>query len=172
MGDASTAIVHPDPYSTHQAALLAAAIATQGPILELGVGWYSTPLLHAFCAAMSRTLVSVESAGPWGEMFRARDVSGWHQFFLGPGPIAPREFPGPWAVVLVDHAPPWDGHVMNRMAAVRALAECARRFVIHDTEPQSRALYGYDFDEMAHAGWEVIHDECPVGPWTTTLVGR
>lgn len=43
-----------DPFSTHQALLTAALAATTGDVLEVGGGWYSTPLLSAFANSPSR----------------------------------------------------------------------------------------------------------------------
>ena len=40
------------------------AIARPGPVLELGVGDMSTPLLREMCRAMGRELVSVDTSPP------------------------------------------------------------------------------------------------------------
>ena len=51
-----------DPFSTHQALLVAAMLKTQGPILELGGGWYSTPLISAFANIQQRVACMVETS--------------------------------------------------------------------------------------------------------------
>lgn len=49
------------PYSTHQALLVAALAHTDGPIIELGGGWYSTPLISSFSVASARSALTVET---------------------------------------------------------------------------------------------------------------
>lgn len=50
-----------DPYSTHQALLVAAMVATDGPIVEMGGGYYSTPLVSAFTAIQGRFAYTIET---------------------------------------------------------------------------------------------------------------
>ena len=46
---------------SHLPILLRAMKATTGPVLELGAGIYSTPILHALCQIEGRKLVTYES---------------------------------------------------------------------------------------------------------------
>lgn len=56
-----------DPYSTHVPAL-ALAVSLYGPrVLEIGCGWYSTPLLHS----ISSEVVTLENNSEWAEKFKA-----------------------------------------------------------------------------------------------------
>lgn len=48
-------------HSTHLAVLMEAVRRTAGPVLELGVGLYSTPVLHWLCYPTNRRLVSYDS---------------------------------------------------------------------------------------------------------------
>jgi hypothetical protein len=57
-----------NPGGTHLPLLMRAIINTTGPVLELGVGWNSTPVLHEACSG--RLLVSVENEPQWAENFR------------------------------------------------------------------------------------------------------
>jgi hypothetical protein len=50
-----------DPYSTHQALLTAAVAKTEGEILEVGGGWYSTPLVNAISIAQKRRAFTIET---------------------------------------------------------------------------------------------------------------
>lgn len=56
-------------YQSHLPALLACIAVTNGPVLELGVGHFSTPHLHALCGALNRPLVSVEREDDWFSKF-------------------------------------------------------------------------------------------------------
>ncbi len=57
-------------WGSHLPALLACLADTVGPVLELGIGHFSTPALHAYCVQADRTLVSLESDPKWYEQFR------------------------------------------------------------------------------------------------------
>lgn len=54
-------------WGSHLPALLGAIAATDGPVLELGVGHFSTPVLHAVC--QDRLLISVERDNEWQAKF-------------------------------------------------------------------------------------------------------
>lgn len=55
-----------DPWSTHLPAL-ASAVHTYGDrVLEIGAGWYSTPLLRA----MSKNVITLENDAAWAERFQ------------------------------------------------------------------------------------------------------
>lgn len=56
-------------WGSHLTPLLACICATRGPVLELGVGHFSTPILHAVCCNLGRRLVSVEDNQEWFEAF-------------------------------------------------------------------------------------------------------
>ncbi len=65
-----------DMYGTHMACLIAAVINTTGPVLELGSGHYSTPLLHVLCSPHdgkpARLLVSTETELNWLNKLKKR----------------------------------------------------------------------------------------------------
>lgn len=62
---------HPmDIVSSHQRCLIAACMRTTGAILELGVGWYSTPLLHEIAKAEGRVLFTVDNNNDWLSQFK------------------------------------------------------------------------------------------------------
>lgn len=42
-----------NPFATHIPALLACLECTSGPVLELGSGWFSTPIVSAFLCTNS-----------------------------------------------------------------------------------------------------------------------
>lgn len=56
-------------YFTHQPFLLHYARKTSGPILELGMGFGSTPALHELCQEQQRKLISVENVQQWADKF-------------------------------------------------------------------------------------------------------
>lgn len=96
-----------DPYGTHCPLLAGCLAATMGPVLELGAGWHSTPLLHAMCGASGRKLLTIESNKAWMDPFTPlfRD----HHKLLCRELASPADIAAaPWGVVLVDQAPAED----------------------------------------------------------------
>ena len=59
-----------DGHGTHQPVLYAALQATAGDVIEFGMGYYSTPMLHDLCAAAGRQLVSLDTDESWVDRFR------------------------------------------------------------------------------------------------------
>ena len=47
---------------SHLPVLIKMVLMTDGPILELGTGFFSTPVLHWLCAEKKRKLVSYDSS--------------------------------------------------------------------------------------------------------------
>jgi hypothetical protein len=145
-----------DPYSTHQALLVAAMLKTQGPILEMGGGYYSTPIVSAFANAQRREPPTIETGAAVYELLQ-RFSSPFHKIWLvggydfaADGRFIPRadttraeyleiqsrflpdfckEGPPRWSVVFVDHAL---GYL--RGPAIEHFAESADFIVTHDTE--------------------------------------
>jgi len=126
--------------ATHQCALIMAVLNTTGPVLELGCGYGSTPILHALCEGQKRMLVSIESNNEWYERFSPMG-SCFHLFVFaqhwdGCDVTAGRN---DWAVALVDFAPGWD-----RPKAIEKLAGRVEYIIVHDTEPEAEHTYKYD----------------------------
>ena len=67
-------------YGTHTRLLWAAAKATQGDILEMGTGAFSTPMLHNLTG---RSLVSAETDSAWLSKFQEQGFD-HHQLLLVP----------------------------------------------------------------------------------------
>ncbi len=128
-----------DQVATHQRLLIGAALRTKGPILELGVGWYSTPLLHEVAATQNRRLYTIDNNPYWLAQFK--DLEDDHHF-LWPvgwwGELLSILRPDVrFGLVFVDHGQPCE-----REYAARALMDHVDVFVFHDTE--EGFAYGYD----------------------------
>jgi len=115
------------PYATHLPLLMACVQHTRGPIIELGTGTFSTPMLHALCAETGRTLLSLESDANWLAQFR-HFATAWHRLLLVPDWSA-ADLSGTWDVALIDHAPP-----IRRVPDILRLRPLTKLIVIHDTE--------------------------------------
>ena len=155
-----------------------------GPVLELGMGDCSTPLLHSMCKSLGIPLVSIDTNREWHDRFvslASRDHRG-HQIRLVPPAnaatlaqecarwdemsILPQGYgihADRWSVALVDHAP---GE--RRLTDIARLAYAATIIVVHDTE-EPGYMYETTFDTFKHRfdykGWPGVE----IRPWTTVL---
>ena len=124
-------------WGTHAPILIKLLDRTQGPILELGLGISSTPLLHALSFDQDRFLLSLENDPQFIEMF-CRYRSELHQIELVDNWDS-ADLVAKWSVVLVDHKPE-----ERRKQEIRRLANFAEYIVLHDSEPTNNSLYEYD----------------------------
>lgn len=81
----ASASLNPDhgEFGTHTRLLWAAAKASQGDILEMGTGAFSTPMLHNLTGETGRNLVSAETDSGWLSKFQDQGL-GHHQLLLVP----------------------------------------------------------------------------------------
>lgn len=114
--------------STHIPVLAWALANTRGPILELGTGLYSTPLIHAM--AGQRRVLSLESNSKWFELASAF-AHGRHQVrrVSETWPDDDAAFDSWWGLVFVDQYPP-----EARGACIARLRDRADMIVVHDSE--------------------------------------
>ena len=160
-------------YLSHVSVLASVLSRTTGPVLELGCGWGSTPLIHYMCR--DRHVYTVESNREWMENFRhyhrrthyfrqvgheemsvERLMKAWAHFAheVCGGPVY-------WDVCFVDHTP---GE--SRVPVIMALRGRVRFFVAHDVEadiPPSGGNYGWKQLEGAFKHETIMRS---IRPWT------
>lgn len=125
-------------WGTHQTPLLTAVMNTNGPILEMGCGDFSTPLLHAICSVNQRMLLSTDTDKEWLNLFLDLETP-WHTFAYVPvfdNPKNPQENKWNaigndvhWSIVFIDHHPG-----TRRAVDIQRLRSHTDIFVVHDTE--------------------------------------
>lgn len=135
-------------YGTHLLPLIACVEKTSGPILELGLGWFSTPYLHYRSVLDGRYVLSVDNDKGWVKRFATSDFAAyhyqnakhkfgytknWEDFLISP----PNDY-DLWAVVLVDHSPS-----ERRIEEVKRLANLAEYIIIHDSNEKFEKDYHY-----------------------------
>ena len=126
-------------WGSHLPALLECVLRTTGPVLEMGAGLWSTPVLHAVCEQQARRLVTVEEGAVWREKFQEY-MRGWH-LFLRSYDAALVDAIG-WSVALIDHAKD------RRQRDLIRLADRAEFLVVHDANCPK--VYGYDFSAFTY----------------------
>ena len=113
---------------------------SEGPVLELGTGLNSTPVIHWICNENKRKIVSYESSEMFylaarnyrcdhHEVHHVEVLGGWDKIDIESQH---------WGMVFVDHAPG-----PRRNVEMGRVANNADYVVVHDTEPRSDWHYKY-----------------------------
>lgn len=147
-------------HSTHVITLTRAFDLSEGDVVEIGTGHFSTTLLHWLGATTGRKITSYETDPRWYERAK-RYQNEYHDIiFVNNWDEIPLESKH-WGLAFIDHAP----HA-RRSIETKRLKDNADYIVIHDTEPRSEKLYGYP--EIYNL-FKFRHDAKKVEPWTTVL---
>jgi len=122
-------------FGSHLPVLMKAVQKSDGPILELGSGLYSTVYLHWACYHTKRKLVTLESNRRYLRESQLKKFNcDWHEVRLIDWDTV--DLSGDWSVVLVDQAP---GHYRGK--CIKKLLD-ADYIVAHDT--MCSESYGYE----------------------------
>lgn len=148
-------------YSTHQPLLIAALLSTDGPILEMGGGFYSTPLISSFANQLGRKATTVETSKEFSKVLKQFETP-LHEIrcmegipFDPIGKFAPEpgvaksdyidlqqeeleRLDGYYSVIFVDHGPGF-----LRAPAVKFFADKAEFVIMHDTNHEERYKIGF-----------------------------
>jgi hypothetical protein len=148
-------------WGTH-APLLAAVVASArpGPVLELGVGRSSSPILVEMCRAMGRDLVGLESEKGWISELADLDYPDVHYMPDWGKLPAWLEGRGRWSVIFVDHGP---GEA--RLPVLQMIRGYAEFIVCHDTHNEGY-LPGF---EAELDSYKYRHDYTLMMPCTTVV---
>lgn len=123
-----------DAAGTHLPVLRHLVGITTGPVLEMGMGDSSTPILHDLCR--DRLLVSLDNNSKWVEKY-ASFRSASHRIKSEPNwDDTSYLLDVLWDVVLIDHAP-----VERRVVDIKRLMHNTKFMIVHDTECP---IYGYE----------------------------
>jgi hypothetical protein len=128
-----------DAYSTHLPLLWEALEATDGEVIELGIGNGSTPKLHEYCKDKKRSLFSYENNLDWYRKFEhlrtASHAIEYTQNWLEP--IERHRYS--IGVLFSDEAP---GEM--RKYNISMFCNTAKVVVAHDSEKENNVGYRYD----------------------------
>ncbi len=120
---------------SHLPVLMKLLPMTDGPILELGGGYCSTPFLHWACHPTKRTVVTYENNPDYYDFVQRHQtqfhtvncITDWDTI----------ELSAPWSIAFVDQGPE-----EARVSTIKKLLH-AEYVVVHDTQNRNRRRHGY-----------------------------
>ena len=124
-------------WGSHIPTLIKLLEITSGPVLELGLGIFSTPLLHNMCKVMGRKLVSYDNDKNWVDM-HSRFIKDDHEVYFVDNWDDAKIDDTQWSVVLVDHGPS-----ERRAVDTLRLKDNADYIALHDSDGRFEKHYGY-----------------------------
>lgn len=133
---------------------------TEGPVLELGLGICSTPLLHWLCIDQGRKLVSYENDQHWFDMHKKWVTPDHEIHFIEDWGVIPYEDQR-WGLALVDQHPE-----LSRKDSILALSDDCDIIIAHDTNEK------YDFAYKYMSIWDLFtyrYDYKVRSPYTTVV---
>lgn len=131
--------LHPS-WGSHLPLLIKIMNASTGPVLELGTGLFSTPVLHWLCIDQDRKLYSYENFKQYFELIKPFETPDHQIIYVENSDWKAIDFETTyWGVVFLDHHPKG-----RRGKEAMRLAERADYIVIHDSD---RAGNPFHLDE-------------------------
>jgi hypothetical protein len=109
---------------------------TTGDVLEIGMGIYSTPLLHWTCIEQNRKLVSIENNTDYYKMFE-RERNPLHLRFLWNN-LMEVNIINKWDIVFIDSEPG-----SQRKELAMKYADSSKFIILHDSELICNMHYNY-----------------------------
>ena len=140
--------------SSHMAVLAKYVLATDGTVLELGSGFFSTPLLHWLCVDMNRSLITYESNEEWFNQAK-RFQNRLHIIRLTDWNL---DIKGHYSVAFIDQS------TRNRVPTALYLKDKVDYVIIHDSD--SEHPYHY---ERLWPHFKYRYDYPKAKPMTTVL---
>jgi hypothetical protein len=154
--------------ATHLTLLVRAFNNTEGDVLEMGTGYFSTLILRWLCEMSGRTLYSFESQESWYE--RAIKNQGPNHKVIYCSSWDTADIERHWGLAFIDHGPNPRRHI-----DIERLANYADVLVIHDTEPEVEKqykyyrifpLFKYRFDFTKYIPWtSAVSNKIDVTKW-------
>ncbi len=129
--------VRRESVATHIPLLVRVFDLSEGDVLEIGTGYFSTLLLHWLATISRRHVYSYESKSAWYQRAKKYESEFHHIVFCGDWDQADFD-QRHWGLVFVDHSPG-----RRRPVEVARLANKADYIVIHDTDPEREGHYEF-----------------------------
>lgn len=147
--------------STHMLTLMRCVAETKGDICEVGAGFYSTALLHWL--ALDRQIVTYESDPDYYHY--ARKFRNQNHRVRKTEDFSDIDFDRHWSFVFIDHTADKTSNPHTRGDDAIKFKN-ADMIVMHDSEPEHEAHYGYD---KVWPHFKYRYDWKLSTPWTTVV---
>ena len=144
-------------WTTHFIMLIQVLEMSEGSVLEVGGGIFSTPLLHWLCKMQNRKLVTYENDPEYYKVCRGFQSSGHKVRFIENWDDM--DFKTHWGMVFIDHHPD-----ERRVVDILNFKDKADYIVIHDTEKETK--YGFP---KAWGQFKYRYTWKKSKPWTTVV---
>jgi hypothetical protein len=109
---------------------------SEGPVLELGMGIFSTPVLHWLCLDQKRPLVSYDNNAEYFKQNQAFENSGHTIHYVEDWDKIDIE--RKWGVVFIDHSPD-----SRRQIEAKRVANLADYVILHDSEGGNESKFHF-----------------------------
>ena len=140
-------VYYTERWGSHQPVLIHALnTIVVGNVLEFGMGYNSTPIMHLICEKQNRKLLSMDSSEEWFNKFIQYKNDNHEMFVFTTDKILNKEydfFNKKYSIVFVDAAPAW-----IRQKFIQLIKENTDYIIVHDTE--DKINYFYDFSSFKH----------------------
>lgn len=146
-------------WGSHLPILVKVVNRSEGPILEMGTGLFSTPILHWLCLDQKRELVSYDNTRQYYEMNKTFESPTHRLLYVDNDAWDMADIDKHWGLVFIDHHP----SLRRGVDAIR-LANLADYVVMHDTN-DSKA-HGYN---EVYPHFKYRYDWKRTKPYTTVL---
>ncbi|RNA30593.1 family methyltransferase [Brachionus plicatilis] len=135
-------------YGSNSIPLVVASLMTSGDLLELGMGKFSTPLLHKLAADTNKQVVSIDTDINWVNNFALYNKTKNHKVYCWPSFDQVEKKLGIeenklWGIVLVDHI-----NATQRAFDAKKYANRAEIVLIHDAEKTVEHGYQYEKNKI------------------------
>jgi hypothetical protein len=140
-------------WSTHMPVLIRLFSLTEGPIMEVGSGVYSTPLLHWLCHPTRRPLMTYESDKDFIKL--AKQYQSRTHLIRHIDDYRHIDTSQYYSIIFIDH----NGHHRGETAV--HLKDCADYIILHDTNVIRRNSY-----QLLPDAFKYYRDYTANRPWT------
>lgn len=146
-------------YCSHYPVLVRLLLETNGPVLEAGMGAFSSPVMHWLCFDQGRDLVSLDSNEEYVNLNRrfasknheVQLIDSWDDY----------NFDREWDVVFVDNEKDM------RAPIIRKVSDKANYIIVHDSEEQEY----YHYNEVFPL-FQFRYDYTKALPYTSVLSNK
>ena len=130
-------MVYAPHYCSHLPILIKVLQVSDGPVLEMGMGPFSPPVMHWICLEMKRSLISFDTDPEYFESNKAFENAGHKVNFIKNWDDADIVSTH-WGVAFLDHAP-----ALRRKEDAKRLVNNTDYLVLHDSETSKDRYFGY-----------------------------